>query len=277
MNPSQRNIRNSPLPLLTALLLAACAIPLAHPAAAPASSEWRVTAESTFASKYMAHGYNFGGDDEPSFQPALTLTTPLQWLTFTAWTAYPFDRDFDDHDEMDFLLKLGWLFNKGERVAIDLHGYLDYWLLPNRKVPHKGGRERLTGGKFNFGFSFPGLWRNGGVAVVPGYNMFCWVPEHSDMLDNGAVHEFSVAARWESAGPGAGGKPVAWQAQALAGYNDGAFGSHPGWSHCVAGLAASVPLGPFTVTPSLSHQWSFESSVNPKNEFLGTVTLSFAF
>lgn len=274
-------------PFRAAALTAACAIPLAHPATAgtpagptveaPPASAWGLTAEATFASKYMAHGYNFGGDDEPSFQPALTLTTPLSWLTFTAWAAYPFDRDFDDHDELDFLLKLGWTFNEGERFAVEVHGYLDYWLLPNRKVPHNGGRERLTGGKFNFGFSFPELWRAGEVALVPGYNVFCWVPEHSDMFDNGAVHEFSVAARWETAGPGADGQPVAWQALALAGYNDGAFGSRPGWSHCIAGLSAAIPLGPFTVTPSLNYQWSFESSVNPEDDFWGALTLSYTF
>lgn len=274
-------------PVRPALLAILLATPPAAPSAAGADGDatpapaarrdWGLTTEVTLASKYMAHGYNFGGDDEPSFQPAVTLATPLPWLTFAAWAGYPIDRDFDDQDELDFMLKFGWLFNGDERFALEVHGYADYWLLPNLKVPHDGGRERLTGGKFNFGLSFPQLWRVGEVALVPGYNMFCWIPEHEGTLDNGAVHEFSLSARWESPGPQAAGRPVAWQALALTGYNDGAFGSQPGWSHCIAGLSATIPLGPLALTPSLNYQWSFESSVNPEDEFWGALTLAYTF
>lgn len=246
------------------------------PANAP-DSAWGLSAETTFASKYMAHGYNFGGDDQPSFQPSISLTTPLPWLSFSFWAGFPIDRDYVDQDELDFMLKLGHTFHQGERFALEVHGYFDYWLLPSLKVPHNGGRETLTGFKFNAGFSFPELWRAGKVALVPGYNMFCWIPEHGGTLNNGAVHEFSLAARWQSPGLRDNAKPVAWQALALVGCNDGAFGSRPGWSHCLTGLSAAVPLGPFTITPSLNYQWSFEPTVNREDEFWAALTIACSF
>jgi hypothetical protein len=236
-----------------------------------------LTLDLTTANKYMAHGYNFGGNDEFSLQPSLTYDTPVKGLAFTAWFAFPVDRNFDSTDEVDLLLKYSRTLWEKEKYALKFSGYFDYWILPQSSYIYRGRDTDVSGFKLNAGVAMPNLLKSDRISVVPGWAVYHWIPERGGAFNNGSVHDFSLTTQWETRTLWSAEQRQSYTLTTAVDYNDGVFNSRPGWSHQVNSLAVSFGAGPFTITPSINYQVSMEKTVNPENELWGTLSVALKF
>lgn len=246
---------------------------------AGAADDLGVHVDLTLAEKYMAHGFNINGD-HASFQPSLTLDTKVPGLQLTAWSAMPVNREQDEKNEFDYLLKYGHTFFGGEPYAVNVHGYVDYWEYPNTRDagsvdPATGSPiEDLTGWKFNGGVTLPKLLPLGPACLVPSYNYYFWTPRHSGGFEDGGVHEIFLNYNppLESFLP-VGGKQTL-DLSASINNHDGAFGVQPGWSHATAHASTTFVIATLKVTPSVNYQWSFEDTVDNEDEFWTSISVA---
>jgi hypothetical protein len=237
-----------------------------------------LSGDVTVGSRYMAHGWNIGGN-EPFVFPSVTVDAAAPGLQFALWTAWIMDRDQFETDEFDYMVKYGRTCCPDSRWAANFHGYVDYWVYPHSDVvADKDGQTipetTKDGVKFHAGVSLPNLLRLGPACLVPSYNVYYWTPVKSDLFEDGAAHEVFLSYAMPLAEIAASLKDrgsVALSASAT--YHDGAFGVAHGWSHATAHLALPLTFGKCYVTPAANHQWSFEDSVNPTDEFWATLSV----
>jgi len=235
----------------------------------------------TYASTYMAHGFNVGENDKPSLQPSVTVNFPLPGLQVVYWGAIPPDEKWDSLDEHDYLIKFNRTWFADECWAFNLHHYADYWIYPHLPVLEDKNGEPMDashkdGLKFMTGVSFPKLIPIGSTTLIPFYNVYYWTPVQEDLFEPGTVQELGLSCACplpESLGLAKG---QTLDVSTTINYNDGVFGVNPAWSHATAGLSSTFPLGAFKVTPAVNYQWSFEKTVDPENEFWATLTLSWS-
>lgn len=230
----------------------------------------------TMASKYMAHGWNIGGD-EFSFQPSVTADFLMPGLQATAWTAYPFEEDTRSNHEIDYLLKYNRTISGGELCKINLHGYFDYWVYPHLVKTENGNGDtisptRLDGTKYHIGMSL--LIPVAGANLVPSYNVYYWRPSTHDLFKAGYVHELFLQYNHEMPVfiPGADRQTIGGGASLS--YHTGAMGVNSGWSHSTAHLSMGADAAGLNFSVSANQQWSYEDTVNPENEFWWTVSVA---
>jgi len=241
-----------------------------------ATAEVTVQPDLTYATKYMAHGMNIGGD-EPTWQPSLAVDGLLPGLTLKAWMNRPVSRDLDGFVEVDYLVILGHTFEADERWAFNLHGYVDYWIYPFTALSDTVTSD-LDGWKFHAGVSFPNLIRLGTVPIVPAYNYFHWIPRESGEFDRGGIHELFLFSPIPG---GLLGLPLpdgqTLDLGASLNYFDSAFDFPSALSHATAHLSTTFNLKGLLLTPSVNYQWSFEDAVNPEDEFWASLSASVRF
>lgn len=244
----------------------------------PPPDAWKLRLDMTYATKYMANGFNVA-DDEPSFQPAVHLDSPIPGLGLTYWGALPTERQVNDSDEHDIMIRYSRTYFEKELWAFNLYHYIDYWLYPNlhyrrnsRTPPLK--EETFEGMKLMSGINFPKLLPVGNSCLVPSYTVYHWMPLEEDLFENGTVHELGVSY----ALPLDRAQKFALRLTETINYNDGVFGVASGWSHATSGIALPVPLGPrLKLTPAVNYQWSLEDTVDPENEFWSSITAAWSF
>lgn len=224
----------------------------------------------TLASKYMAHGFNVNGE-HASLQPSLLVDTKVPGLQFFAWAALPVNRDFRAKDEFDYLVKYGRTFLADSALAVNLHGYADYWIYPNSAAD---GADDLKGWKFSGGASLPELLPLGPANLVPSYTYYFWTPQDDGGFEDGGVHEFFLGYNppLRSFAPVAGDRTL--NLGASLNYHDGVFGVEPGWSHATAHVSTSLEIATLKISPSLNYQWSFEDTIDPEDEVWAAVSVA---
>lgn len=250
-------------------------------AAAEPGTPWAVTADLTWASKYMTDGFNVGGD-HPTWQPMLKLDTPLTGVSLKYWAALQADRANRAADEHDAMLTYSRDFLAGSALPINLHGYLDFWDYPNQDVTvGKDGdpvspREKC-GQKYHAGLSLPKSVPLAGSFLVPSYNYYFWNPNERETFQTGGRHELMLQYGHAIPVfiPRAKGQDVS--AYASTSYHEGAFGVTPGWSHSTAGLSTGVQALGGYFGWGINYQWSYESSVNPEDDFWTTLSATYGF
>lgn len=243
----------------------------------PEQPRWFVIQpDVTLASKYMAHGMNIGGD-EPVWQPSLAIDGILPGMTLKAWMNHPVDGDLDEFVEVDYLLMLQHTFDAKSPTAVNLHGYVDYWVYPFKGIEDDPGND-LDGWKFHAGISLPNLIQAGRVPVIPSYNYYFWTPRESGEFDRGGIHELFLFAPI----PGdllwlrtPGGQTI--DLGASLNYHDGAFGFPSALSHATAHLSTTFNWRGILLTPAVNYQWSFEDAVNPEDELWASFSASVKF
>lgn len=260
-------------------MLAAMAITVTVSAAEPPLG---VTADLTYATRYMTHGFNVA-DDEHHLQPSIHVETRVPGLSLMYWASFPVDRDERAADEHDILLMYNRTFLADQPLAFNLHGYGDYWFYPKSSVTEdRHGapmeRRRLQGIKYHAGITLLGVPTLAGLKFLPSYNVYHWRPTESKVVDAGSVHELmlgcAVPLPWAD---GADGEPKNLHLAASANYHDGFLGVKEGWSHYTAHASMDFAMGAATVRPSIHYQWSVEDTVNPEDEFWATVSVSLGF
>ncbi|MEZ0393043.1 MAG: hypothetical protein ACAH59_12555 [Pseudobdellovibrionaceae bacterium] len=240
-------------------------------------NEMRVTTDITLASKYMLDGFQVGGD-HPVWQLAGKVDLYDTGFAFMAWTAIQVERSNKQFDEQDLFLLYSKDFLQDKSYTLNFHGYYDYWMFPNTDpVVDEFGETVSTsvkqGNKFQLGFSLPKLISIADSFLIPSYNAYHWLyfaQDREDLDQSGTYHEllaeyykptpiFIPGATYQYAG-----------GTSSINYHEGAFDVDPGWSHSTASIVAGVYALKSIFTISLNHQWSFEETVNPENEFWST-------
>lgn len=227
----------------------------------------------TWASRYMAHGFNIN-EDNPSFQPSLHVETRVPGMQIAVWAGLPTDRDQSASDEYDFLVKYATTLNAGDRWAVRLNAYVDYWIYPHTADageidPETGAAiSELEGWKFNGGIALPALLPLGPAPLVPSYNYYYWTPRQDDLFTAGGVHELGLAY----ALPVAGKQTL--DLSSTLNYHDGVFDVEPGWSHATASLSTTFRAAGVRISPGVNYQWSFEDTVNEEDEFWAQLSVA---
>jgi hypothetical protein len=243
------------------------------------NSHLKFTTDLTWASKYMNGGFKIGGD-EPVWQFAGKTDLYSSGFSFMFWTAMQSDRNKKQYDEQDFFLLYSYDFLKDSRSTINFHGFYDYWLFPHTEPTQDDfgvvvSNKQKHGNKFQIGFSMPNLIPFADSYLVPSYNIYRWLfweQDRADLNRSGTQDEFLLeysraiplfipGATYQYAG-----------ATASMNYHDGAFEVKPGWTHSTASLLAGVYALKSIFSLSLNHQWTYEKTLNPRNEFWTTLS-----
>lgn len=238
---------------------------------------FNLTADMTFASKYMTDGFKVGGD-HAVWQPSVGLNLASTGLSVVFWSNWQVDRTHRRFDELDFFVIYGHEFSSRTWHAIHLHGFFDYWVYPQPNVVDDGFGHTielpgLRGNKLHVGFSLPQLVPLLGSYLIPAYNVYYWLyweGNRKDRFQGGARHEVLLRYTREV------GRWILGTSSSL-NFNDGAFGVQAGWSHWVAQIYSGFYAWDCYFSGTLNQQWSFQKTVDPRNEFWPTLSVSKTF
>lgn len=246
---------------------------------------YTVTADVTWASKYMTDGFDVAGGDHPVLQPSLTMTTPVSGLSAMIWSSIQTDRNYQSYDEIDFFGRYSHDLFERTPYALNFHGFVDYWMFPRSQTPvtHADGStsmESSHGTKLNAGVSATNLIPVLDSHLVPTYNAYYWIYWQNNLRDQyqgGTRHQFELEYYHQIPRfiPGA-----TYQYAGVVGdlnYNDGVFGVTPGWSHSTAQFSAGVYALGCIFSLSVNRQWSYQPSVDSKNELWSTLSFTKVF
>lgn len=241
------------------------------------SNSLLLTADLTWASKYMINGFNVGGD-KPVWQFAAKGDLHSTGFSFMYWTSIQVDRNNKQYDEQDLFILYSRDFFKNTRYLLNFHGFYDYWIFPNRasSVDEFGAEFKLKprqGNKFNLGFSMPGLFPFAGSFLVPTYNIFHWLHWEEDRRDlnrSGTSHEVLLEyfRSMKILIPGATYQYVGLTSSVN--YHEGAFEVEPGLSHTTASIVMGAYVLKSIFAMSLNQQWTYEKTLNPTDELWST-------
>jgi hypothetical protein len=234
-----------------------------------------ITMYGTFVTKYIWRGYDLFGN-RGAWQPSITLD--YEGLYAGVWGSWAVERGRVDATELDYYVGYGRSFFDRMRYAVQAVTAYTYYDFP--KSDTLSGEDGIGDAQeLTFGVSLPRLFPVGASSLVPSYvGYYEWAGiQNSDDVDNGWIHTFglgydlpipkliknldeqTLSLNWDIT------------------YNDGTFGSRPGWSHSTARLAAGVTWRGLSFTSALHHQWSFEATVNDEDELYGSFSLTFEF
>ncbi len=229
-----------------------------------------VSAEASLVSGYVWRGYDLTNNN-PAFQPNVTLDLFQTGLTVNIWYSFAFDRDYEDVDEFDYTVAYGGMLFEEERYAIEYSVNYVYYDLT--KVNSQEFDIQEVGG----GIALPNLLPLGPSSLVPSYYCgYLW-----EVYDRGPKDGWFniIGLGYDVPVP----TLLPWQEEQTLSlatditHNDGAFGSESDWSHATASVSTSFEWKGLTLTPSATYQWSFEDTVNDEDEFWGTLALGYVF
>ncbi len=232
-----------------------------------------LTTQIALASKYITDGFKIGGDN-PVWHLSAELATPLDGISLQFWSALQVNRANQSYDELDAMVRYAHTFLGDKRLAVNVHGFADYWVYPKATVPS------LRGNKLQAGVSLTNLLDSPQSWLVPSYNVFYWLywdRGQRTSYQGGARHELGLQyiRTLPRLIPGTDAQSAA--VGGTLNYNDGAFRVRPGWTHSTAHVGTTVSAWGCQFSLSVDRQWSYEPSVNPENELWSTFSFSKTF
>lgn len=227
--------------------------------------------DGTFVSKYLWRGYDTL-DDHGAFQPSINLDLFQSGFSVNVWGSFALSKGFEDVDELDYALAYGYTFFEEEPYAIDLSAAFIYYDFPNTTSDLA---DTLEAG---VALAMPNLLELGPRYLVPSwYSGYLW-PKDDDLgPEEGWHHIFGLAYDIPISPLLSNQEEQAISLAADVTYNDGTFDSDSGISHATFGVSTSFEVGPLSITPSATYQWSFEDSVNDEDEFWSGISLTYSF
>lgn len=263
-------------PLFLALLI----LFLAPKIRAEAPSRLVPTAGVTYASQYNTDGFRVG-DATPVFQTTLKLEIPSTHISLMYWNSLRQIRSRKQYDEHDFMALYSQDFKSGSKYAFNLHGFYDYWTFPNTKALHDPFGDQITNGKFrgsklHTGISMTNLIPLAGSFLVPAYNVYYWIywaQDRKDLYRGGARHELSLSYTRSIATEPSWFKWLYAGGSANLNYHDGAFGVRPGISHSLLSVYSGLTAWGLNFSLSGNQQFSYQRTVNSRNDFWTTFSV----
>lgn len=238
----------------------------------------RFVSDLTLASQYMIDGFHVG--DSPVLQYAGKAQLYSTGFSLMYWNSIQTKRESKKYDEHDFFLMYSRDFFQESQYSFNLHGFADYWIFPNGETKTDAFGDEVSssmkhGNKFQLGVSMPKLIPLGGSYLVPSYNVSYlnyWADDRDDLFLGGFQQEllFEYYRAHKILIPGATYQYAGATANLV--YHHGAFGVEPGISHSVASLVGGVYALKSIFVLTLNHQWTFEETVNPENEFWSAIS-----
>jgi hypothetical protein len=242
---------------------------------------FRLTTDLTYASSYITDGFSIGGDG-PVIQLSAQLKNQPTGLSLLFWSSLQTDPAAQPFNELDFFLHFERDLFKGKIYEVNIHGFYDYWVYPNRMSSWDwyGNPIQLPtkqGNKLQGGIALTNLIPFFGSHLIPVYNLYYWLYWNQNMesqFQGGARHEILLRTshllpEWIPA--------LHWPHVELASslnYHTGAFGVLPGFSHTTAHLKVGAFALGFLLSIGLHHQWSYEKSVNPLDRTWSSFSLT---
>jgi hypothetical protein len=251
-----------------------------EPLNTPAKTQVPPLASLTWASKYLSDGFSIGGENSV-LQLGLRFPIFRSEFSLMVWSSLQTERENREFDEYDLLLKYQHLFLENSAFAWFFHSYYCYWYYPNSLPIKDSFGDTLSdvqkhGSKIHLGFTFPELIPTGGSYLVPSYNVYYWLywaQDRKNQNKSGTRHELLLS--YEHWLPKLS-STVQSSYGALEGslnYTDGAFDVKPGWSHVVVSASYGVQIAGSDFVATVHKQWSFEPSLNPKDEIWSSLSI----
>ncbi|MFZ9596383.1 MAG: hypothetical protein ACO3A2_09930 [Bdellovibrionia bacterium] len=235
----------------------------------------------TYASSYVTDGFSIGGD-RPVFQISAQIKSELTGLSLIFWSSLAADPAHQRANELDFFLHGERNLFAGKPYELNLHGFYDYWIYPNRSTSLDWYGNPITlptkqGNKLQAGVALTRLIPLFGSHLIPIYNLYYWLYWNQNQareFQGGARHELLVrythllpelipALSWPH-----------FEIASSVNYHTGAFGVKPGLSHTTAHFKLGAFALGFLFSIGWNHQWSYEPTVNAMDRSWSTLTLS---
>jgi len=224
-----------------------------------------------YVSKYMWRGFDVL-HGTPAVQPSLTLYPGRTGYYLCIWSSIALQEKWRDWDELDF--SVGYYDSLWEKdgYALDMDICYTYFYFPRLARDQDTHEIALT-------LKLPN--------VIPPLGPTHWVP-YSAFYYGRSVRGAPQAGLWIKLGTSVE-LPVPavlpWQEKqnltiyAETFYNDGGQAAHvhPGWSHLATGINTTFKWQGLNFTPGIHYQWSWEETVNEKNEFWYTLSVAYKF
>ncbi len=228
-----------------------------------------ITADFTYGSKYMWHGYDIL-DDHAAFQPSLTFD--YKGFFAGVWGSWAESSGYEDLTEVDLFAGYGRSLFADDWYALDAVFSYTYFIYPN--INNDADAQEVL-----LGFSMPNLLPIGESALIPSYSIYYdWAGvQSSDKIDNGwfQVWGLSYSLPVPALIPSQEEQAIdlSWDIT----YNDGVFGSDSCWSHSTIGVSTTFEWRNLYFTPAVNYQFSFDDSVNDEDELYALLSVGIAF
>lgn len=223
----------------------------------------------TYASQYMWKGFDtFGGNG--SFQPSLEIGDD-HWFA-GVWHAEPDSSGFETLSETDLYLGYTHSFFAEERYGIDATLMYTYFAFP--ATGSAGDVQEI-----NMGVAWPNLISFWDTSLIPRYDAYYEFSgvQSSEAIDNGWYQ--TPGLDWEIPVDLIDHEEVETYCTLSSEitYNDGVFGTDPGFSHATFGASIEFAWRNYYLAPAIYFQKSFEDTVNDEDELYGGVSVGVVF
>ncbi|MCU4157800.1 hypothetical protein J1N10_17625 [Carboxylicivirga sp. A043] len=206
-------------------------------------------------SNYLAHGRTLS-NNQSCYQPGVYYTIE-KGPTIMAWFSIPTDRYLSALDEYDIIVDHSVnLFDAEQNWNINVHGYVNYWFLPENHESDK--QDYYQGMKYNAGIHLPVLVsENSGLKITTGYDFYYYHQLGRDMdIRAAGIHEFLIKFNKTY-------KKVSLEAKSVISNNRGAVSNaiDPGWGFFSQHLSCSVDLKVITLSSSVNYQRTLDALI----------------
>ena len=250
-----------------------------------------ITAEVTYASRYIWRGFDSYMENHSAIQPEVNFDLFGTGWTFDVWVSRANGSGFEEYEEWQFALAYA-----GAPLWSDMSystnwqaGYRYYYFPDGPMRPMPGASTlNLDREEVFMNVSWPSISQTG---IVPSFSVFYIWPAESDVRSNGTAwsafrksrgfgYVFGLDYDWTVPGLIEGIPEQIIHLSSDLYYNQG-FGisplprmNHPDedWSHVLLGATTDFDLGSgFSVSPGVWFQKSMDDSVNTSDEYYFTV------
>ncbi|MBD3268171.1 hypothetical protein GF373_16020 [bacterium] len=232
-------------------------------------AEIDITADFTYATKYMWHGYDIF-DGHGAYMPSIDFG--YQGFNVGFWAAYPSSSGYEDLTEFDYYISYGRSFFEDQVYAVDASVGYTYFDFPKT--------SGFDASEVFLSVAFPSLIPIGPSTLVPSYTMYYdFEGFDSDQLTNieGFYNTFGLSYSLPI-------KPFLkdQEEQSLdfmfdITHDDGVYGAQSDWSYSTIGVSTTYDYKGFYFTPGINYQFNLNDIVNTEDDFYATFSVGYAF
>lgn len=230
-----------------------------------------LNARIDYVSKYMWRGFDVL-NGTPAIQPSLTLNLGRTGYYIGIWSSIALHKEWGKWNELDFYIGHYRSLWEKDWYALDIDILYTYVYYPRQDRNQDTHEIALA-------LKFPKVIPAIGPSNLVPYSTLYYgrsVTGHADdglWIKLGTSYELPVPAvlPWQEK------QTLTMYVETF--YNDGAQAAEvdPGWSHLETGVTSTFKWREIGFTPGFHYQWSWKDTVNKKNEFWFTFSVSYKF